>query len=318
MRLERRFGFRLRPRPPYSFELTVHKPGGWPLFTPLEVYEEGVLWTALHIGGALTGLRLSSRGTVREPLILAEVFLAGRPSQRQRESIRSAVSLRLTTDDDLSGFYRMARRDPILSHTVRDLYGLHDTNPGQLFSEAAVAVLLQMAPLKRSEEMMECLIRAFGEEAEFDGRSIPGWPLPGRIAALGVEELNGACRLGYRAKFLRRIAAVLAEGGFPTIEELGAMPPDEAKRRLMELPGIGDYSADIINPHGGFPIDAWSADVFGKLFFGEEPAEGRGAIERIKAEGIRRWGGYAWMAFLYVVHDLEKLSERLGTSLRLS
>ncbi|MFA5354742.1 MAG: hypothetical protein WC291_10975 [Thermodesulfovibrionales bacterium] len=84
----------------------------------------------------------------------------------------------------------------------------------------------------------------------------------------------------------------------------------------MDLPGIGDYSSDIINPHGGFPIDTWFADIFRKLFFGEEPVEGRAAIERIKAEGIRRWDGYAWMAFRYVVHDLEKLSEKFGTSLR--
>jgi len=85
----------------------------------------------------------------------------------------------------------------------------------------------------------------------------------------------------------------------------------------MELPGIGDYSADIINPHGGFPIDVWSADVFGKLFYGNEPVDGRGSIVRIKREGVKRWGQWAWMAFLYVVQDLENLSRRLGTQLRL-
>ena len=101
------------------------------------------------------------------------------------------------------------------------------------------------------------------------------------------------------------------------MRKLGRLTPEEAKKRLLELPGIGDYSADILNSHRDFPIDAWSADVFGKLFYGKESEEGRNAIDGIKAEGIRRWGRYSWMAFLYVVQDLEGLSRKIGTSLRL-
>ena len=101
------------------------------------------------------------------------------------------------------------------------------------------------------------------------------------------------------------------------MEELERLEPEVAKRKLLELPGIGDYSADIINPHGGFPIDAWSADVFGLLFFGKEPEDRRKAIEGIKREGLHRWGKWSWMAFLYVVQDLENLSRKLGMDLRL-
>jgi hypothetical protein len=86
---------------------------------------------------------------------------------------------------------------------------------------------------------------------------------------------------------------------------------------LLELPGIGDYSADIINPHGGFPIDVWSADVFGLLLFGKEPTDKNKEIPLIKKEGMRRWGKWSWMAFYYVVQDLENLSDRLGVKLRL-
>jgi hypothetical protein len=80
------------------------------------------------------------------------------------------------------------------------------------------------------------------------------------------------------------------------MEELEGLEPDEAKRKLLERPCIGDYSADIINPHGGFPIDAWSAEVFGKLFYCQEPDDKRKAIEGIKQEGLRRWRKWSWMA----------------------
>ena len=106
--------------------------------------------------------------------------------------------------------------------------------------------------------------------------------------------------------------------GFPTLEKLKKMTPEDAKKKILELPGIGDYSSDIINPHGGFSIDVWSADIFGKLFFGRDAETGRNAIEKIKAEGLRRWGKWARTAFVYVVHDIPRLSKRVGMELRLS
>jgi 3-methyladenine DNA glycosylase/8-oxoguanine DNA glycosylase len=174
-----------------------------------------------------------------------------------------------------------------------------------------------MAPLKRSNEMMAAFISNYGETAEFDGRRIEVWPLPRNVAKHSPAELAKKCKMGYRAKRMVQLARKLNGEDFPTLEELEKLGPEEAKDKLLELPGIGDYSADIINPHGGFPIDVWSADVFGKLFFGREPKEGRKAIVKIKNEGIHRWREWSWMAFFYVVQDLKNLSKTLGMELRL-
>jgi 3-methyladenine DNA glycosylase/8-oxoguanine DNA glycosylase len=114
-----------------------------------------------------------------------------------------------------------------------------------------------------------------------------------------------------------KLAKVMSSNSGPTLAELKALTREEAKRVLMELPGIGDYSADMINRPGGFPIDVWSATVFGKLFYGKEPENSRAAVEIVKREGIRRWGKWSWMAFFYVVQDLENLSRKLHTTLRL-
>jgi len=151
---------------------------------------------------------------------------------------------------------------------------------------------------------------------EFDGRKVVVEPSAERIARLEPKEFAKRCNLGYRAKYIVAAAKMVARG-FPDTLEIMAMKPEEAKEKLMELPGVGDYAADIINPHGGFPIDAWSVDVFGKLFFGKEPDDRREAIEEVKQEGVRRWGDFAWLAFFYVAQDLENLSKRLGTRLRL-
>ena len=316
-KLTKNFSFSFRPEAPYNFELTVRKPAGWDLFTPFEIYEYGILWTALHLDDTLLGLKLRSHGTTDSPKIVVTAFLKKAPDFEEKRLFREMLASKLGVDHDLAEFYAMAGRDGILRHTVEDLYGMNDTQPSSIFGAAVLAICLQMAPLKRSNEMMACIIRKNGELAEFDGKEVRVWPLPRTISALQVDDFAEECKLGYRARLIMKLANTLVKENFPSVEKLARLSPEVAKQKLMELPGIGDYSADIINPHAGFPIDAWSVDVFSKLFYGREPKNGRDAIETVKAEGVRRWGKWSWMAFFYVAQDLENLSRKLGTLLRL-
>jgi DNA-3-methyladenine glycosylase II len=311
------FAYELEPQPPYDFQLTVHKPAGWSLFTPYELYEAATLWTATHLRGQLAGIKLASTGTVSRPRIAIRIFVSRPLGRAQVEEMKDQLKAALGADDRLQEFYAMARSDPILAAPIRHLRGMHDTCSCALFAEASLAILLQMAPLQRSNAMMSAFITRYGGVAGFGGKRIRTWPTPERIARLRASELATSCRVGYRAKYLVGLARRLAWNAFPSIQQLRALPADEAKHRLMDLPGIGDYSADIINPHGGFPIDAWSVEVFAKLFYGTKPVQNRRNIEKVKAEGLRRWGRWAWMAFLYVVQDLPGLSESLGVELRL-
>jgi 3-methyladenine DNA glycosylase/8-oxoguanine DNA glycosylase len=317
-KLYHHFGFKLRPTPPYDFGLTVRRPAGWSLFTPLEIYDGTTMWTTANLEKNLLGIRLSSNEKVSDPEISVTIFVAKELTPVKKEKIKSLLVKALGTDQDLSEFYEFSNKDSILTHVIGDLYGMHDTFSIAIFPEALLAIMLQMAPLKRSNEMMNSFIENYGDLAEFDGKKIKTWPSPEKIAGVPAEDIASKCRAGYRAKFIVKMAKRLCAGDFPSAEQLHEMKEEEAKEWLLELPGIGDYSADIINPHGGFPIDVWSAEVFGKLLFGEKPENNRKAVEVVKREGQRRWGKWAWMAFFYVAQDLENLSRKLGINLRLT
>jgi len=310
-----RSGFAITPRAPFDFKLTVKKPAEWSLFNAGEMYEANTLWTATRLQGRLLGLKLRSVGTVEEPRIDVTLFTADPLTNHELTGLKEALVTLIGADQDLNEFYDMARKDDILRHTVEDLYGMHDTQTAYLFNSVVLSICLQMAKLDRSMKMMASINRFYGTRVSFDHREILVEPSAERIARLKPEEFAKKCNLGYRAKYLVGAAKMVAKG-FPEIQQIMSMPPDQAKKKLMELPGVGDYAADIINPHGGFPIDAWSVDVFGRLFFGREPDNARKAIEAVKEEGLRRWGEFAWMAFFYVAQDLNNLSKRLGVQLR--
>jgi 3-methyladenine DNA glycosylase/8-oxoguanine DNA glycosylase len=316
MRLRRVRSFDIAPLPPFDFRLTVRKPAGWDLFTSGEVFEDGTLWTGIRHGGRTFGLKIRSGGTVEKPRVLVEVYARSRIDSSESRTLRETLSVCLGAEQDLRAFYDFAAKDGILKHVVESLYGMHDTQAASLFNSVILAICLQMARLKRSNEMMEAISRNYGETIEFDGKRVLLQPPARKIARLDPKEFAKECKLGYRAKYIVASARMI-EAGFPDIQEIMRMPPVEAKEKLVELPGIGDYAADIINPHAGFPIDAWSVDVFGLLFFGKEPENRRDAIEEVKAEGLRRWGEWSWMAFFYVAQDLRNLSKRLGVQLRL-
>jgi len=315
LELARKSRFAITPTAPFDFKLTVKKPAEWSLFNAGEIYEVGTLWTATRLQGKLLGLKLSSVGTVERPHVDIALFTADRLTDRELTDLKVALATLIGADQDLKDFYDMARKDDILRHTVEDLYGMHDTQTAYLFNSVVLSICLQMAKLDRSMKMMASINRSYGTLVSFDHREILVEPSAERIAKLKPEEFAKKCNLGYRAKYLVGAAKMVAKG-FPEIQQIMSMPPEQAKKKLMELPGVGDYAADIINPHGGFPIDAWSVDVFGRLFFGREPDNAREAIVAVKEEGLRRWGKFAWMAFFYVAQDLNNLSKRLGVQLR--
>ena len=316
MKLAQSAEFGLDPLPPFNFELTVRNPAGWDLFTPGEIYEAGTLWTGIRFDGRPIGFKIESPGTIERPNLLVRVYTESKLTRQSRTRLENTVSESLGAMQDLREFYDFARKDPILKHAVKDLYGMHDPQTPSLFNSVILSICLQMARLKRSYEMMEAINRNYGETIEFDGRRVLVQPSAERIAKLDPKVFARKCKLGYRAKYLIQSAKIIA-GGFPDIQQITRMPPIEAREKLMELPGIGDYAADIINPHAGFPIDAWSVDVFGLLFFGKAPENRRKEVEKVKSEGIRRWGIWSWMAFFYVAQDLRNLSKRLGIELRL-
>jgi 3-methyladenine DNA glycosylase/8-oxoguanine DNA glycosylase len=90
------------------------------------------------------------------------------------------------------------------------------------------------------------------------------------------------------------------------------MTPEDAKAKLMELRGIGEYSVGIVSPHPEFPVDSWSSRIFHTLFFGGSTKLPKDVIGKVREEAERRWGKWKGLAFIYVLNDLQGLSERFG------
>lgn len=292
---------------PFDFSLTVAKPAGWHWSTLRETYEDGTLWTGMYVRGIPVGLKLSAR----KNMVSVTVFGEAPPGRDLPGALEEEVWAALGGDEDLPGFYRFAREDPILSAVVKHLNGMRIGGANDLFGDVILAILLQMAPMARSNRMMDALLEHYGRAIAFDGHDVALWPTAGEIARIGPEELREKTKIGYRAERLVKAARFLSEHPISR-DDLSVLPEDEAERRLREIPGIGPYSAAIIL--GTFPLDVWSVVIFSELFLGRTPQKPRAEIEEVASLLTERWGEWRWFVFVYVVQDLPYLQERYQLS----
>jgi DNA-3-methyladenine glycosylase II len=288
---------------PFDFSLTVAKPAGWHWSTPREVFRNGTLWSGTYLNSKPVGLKLSA---VNE-LVTASVYVQSHLTNNEETLLHAAIKLGLGEDEDLSAFYGFANKDEVLSIAVRDLYGMRVGRLDDLFGRVILATTLQMAPLKRSQDMMARLLERYGTKIAFDGREVVLWPRPSNIAKRDPIELRREAKLGYRAERLVKAARYLKEHPM-SLEELRRQPETEAVKNVMGIPGIGAYSAGLIVGQGSVPLDVWSVVIMSELLLGREPKHPRQEINAVTQTVQGRWGKWAWMAFVYVVNDLPKLA----------
>lgn len=196
----------------------------------------------------------------------------------------------------------LLRRDPLLAPVVRATPGIRIVRLAPW--EALVSfVLSSHTHIARIKAMVRRLRETFSE----DGVSFPP---PHALAAAGEDALRNL-RLGYRARYLHRLAEVVAATP-GVLEQWGALPTQAARSALMGLVGVGHKVADCVLLFGygrwdAFPIDRWVRRAMESVYFG-----GRAAAPSRVAELARaRFGELAALAQAHLF-----ASARLGEKRR--
>lgn len=148
------------------------------------------------------------------------------------------------------------RSDPFLAAALRACPGLRILR--QEPDEALLAFLCssnkQVAQIR---VMVRELASRLGEPVAAGHHALPAWS---RLAQATDAEL-AACRLGYRAAFIRDTARRLKDSpGWA--DEWRSLPTPALEARLAELPGVGPKVAACVALFGfgrldAFPVDTW-------------------------------------------------------------
>jgi len=294
---------------PFDFSRTVAKPAGWHWATPGEVFQAGTLWSGTYLNGLPIGLKMSAE----DGKITATVYAQVQLNDNEKKLLLRSMRLGLGAEDNLKAFYAAACDDDILSIAVKDLYGMRAGRLDDVFGRVILAITLQMAPLKRSEQMMAKMLAEYGTIIAFDDREVVLWPQPSDIARMEPAELRRRVNLGYRAERLVKAAQYLVDHPL-SLRDMLSLSESDAMKKVIEIPGIGPYSARLILGRSSAPVDVWSVVILSELLLGRTPKHPRKEIEDVTKAMIDRWGDWSWIAFVYILNDLPQLARVFNLS----
>jgi len=200
-------------------------------------------------------LEVRNLGTVDTPEIT--LTLSGsKASTRERAQAAHLVQRMLGLDLDTTAAQRRAEAEPALRETARALRGMRPPRYPDLFETFANVIPFQQVSLEAGMSVVANLIHRFGDRLMVDGSTYPLFPRADAVACARTASLR-ACGMSLRkSEALRRIAGTIAAGSL-TAEELLALPSTDAIERLMQLSGIGPWSAALILLRGLRRLDVF-------------------------------------------------------------
>ena len=177
-------------------------------------------------------------------------------------------------------------RDPVLKQIISKQRLNRVPGCWDIFELAIRAIIGQQISLKGAQTILGRLVVKCGKETQ----SAPLnelthlFPTPAEVLAADISDL------GMPKQRLQTIR-VMAEAFSGNAGFLGqGLDQAEARKRLLALPGVGDWTAEYILLRGlKFP-DAFPASDLGLL---KAAGETRPAVLAIRAEAWRPWRGYA-------------------------
>ena len=250
----------------------------------------------IRVREQLVLIDVENRGTIDSP----DVRLATRPlsndrSIERKETARVASAI-LGLGADAAPAQRLAEREPALRATAGALRGMRAPHYPDLFETFANVIPFQQLSLEAGMAVVARLIQLFGKRLSDGSHTHFAFPVAGDIADAGIAHLKGCGLSRHKSLALHTAARAIASGTL-TLTALEQLPSPQAIDRLLELPGIGPWSAALILLRG-----LGRVDVFPQADTGAESSlmklmhlRSRGALARVAA----RFGEYRGYLYFY-------------------
>jgi N-glycosylase/DNA lyase len=203
-------------------------------------------------------------------------------------------------DRDYAGLERELVKDETIAPAVIFSSGnrIMRQDPWECMMSFIISANNSIPLIKR---VIENLSRKYGRPIDFEGETYYSFPDSKTLAGVPVEGLS-ECRCGYRAKYLKRTAEIVADMG-NGLESLRELNTESAREELMKFPGVGPKVANCIllfslQKYDAFPVDIWIKRIMEHLFF-----EGRETpVNKIQKAAGQRFGSRAGFVQQYLFY----------------
>ncbi|MCC0566935.1 DNA-3-methyladenine glycosylase family protein [Brevibacillus borstelensis] len=203
--------------------------------------KDGYLYKLVKVDQELVLLKIGCAGqTIRVD------FPLGTPSEQVREKVAAYVWEWFDLEQNLSGFYEMARQDKVLHQLVQNYYGLRIIRIPDLFEALTWAIIGQQINLPFAYTLKKRFVEQFGEKLVYEGTVFWLYPAFDKIAAIDINELRSLQFTTRKAEYIIEVAKAMATGQV-TKESLRHMNDRQhVQKTLLGIRGVGLWTADYV------------------------------------------------------------------------
>ena len=238
-------------------------------------------------------------------------------TKTETDDLIKIISWIYAVDDEVKYFYDViCQKDPVLKAASKEIYGAHLRTDPYVFESVLGVIVAQNVIFKRIYEMQRLLCEKFGEKQNFNGKIYYTFPTPQRLTKASLEEIR-SCKVGYRDKYIKGVSEKIVSENI-NLDDLRKLKDNDIIRsKLIELPGVGPYTADLAMAIGfrlpTFHLDLFTREALWQFYFkGKKVSD-----ERLKKFANDRWGKWKHHAMLLLTTNTDEWAREAGLKFRL-
>lgn len=250
--------FYLTPRAPFRLDLTV-----WTLRrrpdNAIDRWDGRFYRRILAFDGLLVEVSVRQTRSSDEPQLEVTAVCERRRPSKLKEKLTAILERTLGLQVDLSGFYEMARDDPKIGALVRRFNGFRPPRFPTVFEALVNAIACQQLTVLVGIMLLNRLARTRGMAFGPSPAAAFAFPTPEELASARPETLGALGFSRQKASALIRLGRECA-GDASHFEALAELDDRQAVTRLLELHGIGRWSAEYTMLRGLGRLNLFPAD----------------------------------------------------------
>jgi 3-methyladenine DNA glycosylase/8-oxoguanine DNA glycosylase len=161
--------------------------------------------------------------------------------EAEAAAVTAQVDRILSLDVDGRGWPDAAGRDPVVANLQRMFPGFRPVNWSNAYEAAAWCLISSRISMRQGQAIKERMSRELGQAIDIHGQTLWTFPGPDRLAQL--TKFPGL--FGRKVEYLNALGRAALAGELDT-EALRAMSREESLERLRRLPGIGEFSSQLV------------------------------------------------------------------------
>ena len=287
--------FRYKPVCPYNLDMTLQT---WAKWNESYKYYDGQTSSQTFEYRGKPLLLLVSQSHNKK--LTFKVISKFKFDKKDYAIIKKKILHLLNLDINLNYFYAHVRQsnDTVMKCFVKNLKGLSITRIGTLFETFIVTILSQQISTVVGIGFITKFYQLLGKKFKIENKTYYVFPTPKKVYSMPKRWFVKLGLTNKRAEYVRDVAKKFLTG---ELDEnlLSTMDSEDLRETLLNIRGIGSWSANMIMLRGFGRVDAIpdkDLDLIRgmKKYYGVRTNKG---IQKI----VEKWGNWKGLAWIYLI-----------------